>query len=78
MKALKMKVIIGRDRRLLVEVPEGFREGTAELILLAPEEPEEYTPTGLEAHLRHLLANPRNRTCAELNREILEQRKNWE
>lgn len=78
MRALKMTVMIGRDRRLIIDVPESFREGCAEVILLAPEELEESAVTGFEAHIRHLLANPRNRTRTELDREIAEQRGSWE
>ena len=72
MKALKMTVMIGQDRRVVIHVPESIREGSAEVILLTSEDHESgtMTATGLEAHIRHLLANSRNRTRTELDREV--------
>lgn len=80
MKALKMTVMIGRDRRVVIDVPDSIREGRAEVILLTPEDHEfgTVTETGLETHIAHLLANSRNRTRTELDREIEEQRQSWE
>ncbi len=77
MKALKMTVTIGRDRKLVINVPESFREGRAELILLSPEEPDGNAATAFESHIQHLLEHSRNRTRAELDREIEAQRKSW-
>ncbi|MDA0745717.1 MAG: hypothetical protein O2954_04315 [bacterium] len=78
MKALKMTVTIGRDRKLVIDVPESFREGRAELILLASDEPDRNPKTSLETHIQQLLKHSRNRSRSELDREIEMQRKSWE
>lgn len=80
MKALKMTVMIGRDRRVVIDVPDSIREGRAEVVLLTPEDHESGTVTeiGLETHIALLLANSRNRTRTELDREVEEQRQSWE
>ena len=78
MKALKMTVMIGRDRRVVIDVPEGIQEGPAEVILLAPEGAGLNAAGELKGHIRHLLAHSRSRTRKEIDLEIEQQRQSWD
>ena len=72
-----MTVIIGRDRRAVIDVPEGIQEGSAEVIFLVPEGAGLNAADELEGHIRGLLTHPRNRTRKEIDLEIEQQRQSW-
>jgi hypothetical protein len=77
MKALKLHVTIGRDRRIVLDLPDSVSEGAAEIVLLMPESPENGHPR-LEDHVARLMAHPRGRTTEEIDSDLRAERESWD
>jgi hypothetical protein len=78
MNALKTEVVIGKDRKIVIDLPPDIPEGRAEVIVLVPEP----TKTDVEALLRGIEAwraqHPeRFRSKAEIDRYLEEERASW-
>jgi hypothetical protein len=78
MKALKLNVVIGRDRRVVLDVPEDIEEGPAEVVLLVPEGPERQPRSNLEEHVARLIARSRSRTVEDIDTELKAERESWD
>ena len=80
MRAIKLSVRIGADRRLVVELPDDVQEGPAELILLTSERQQTVADgeDPVDAHIERLLARPRGRPAAQIDREIEAERASWD
>jgi hypothetical protein len=78
MKALKLKVMIGGDRRLVLDMPDEVEEGPAEVIVLVPERAQRPSVGGLEAHVERLMARPRGRAPEEIDAELRAERESWD
>ena len=75
MKALKYQVKIGRDHRVVVELPAETPEGMAEVIVLVPERSE--PRPGLAALLADFMTRTGGRTREELDLELAAERASW-
>ena len=75
MKALKYQVQIGRDRRVVLDVPAETPEGMAEVIVLVSEEPR--APEDFTAFLAGLRESSPQRSKEDLDRRIEEERASW-
>jgi len=80
MKAIKLSVHIGEDRRLVVELPDDVQKGPAELILLTGEHQQTVGADGdsVDAHIERLLARPRGRSAAQIDRQLEVDRASWD
>lgn len=75
MKAIKYQVRIGRDHRVVVDLPAETPEGLAEVIVLVPEPLE--TRPGLAALLADFRTRAGGRTKEELDSELAAERASW-
>ncbi len=75
MKALKYQVQIGRDHKVVVDVPDGTPEGPAEVIVLVPE--QEVGASGLDSLLAAFRARPGERSKEEIDAQLAEERAGW-
>lgn len=75
MKALKYQVRIGRDHRVVVEVPEETPEGMAEVIVLVREQPE--PQAGLDALLAEFRSRVGGRTKEDIDGGLAAERASW-
>jgi hypothetical protein len=77
MKAVKVNVMIGRDRRVAFEVPEDVEEGPAEVLVLVPESSIQRRRSHLETHVAQLMARPRGKSADDINAELRTEREDW-
>lgn len=75
MKALRYQVRIGRDHRVVVDVPEEIPEGMAEVIVLIREQPE--VRPGLDALLAEFRTRAGGRTKEDIDTELAAERASW-
>lgn len=75
MKALKYQVRIGRDHRVVLDVPAETPEGMAEVIVLVSENPAH--PDDFGAFLAELRRTSPQRTKEDIDREVAEERASW-
>ena len=75
MKAIKYQVRIGRDHRVVVDLPAETPEGMAEVIVLVPEPLQ--SPSGLAALLADWRTRAGGRTAGEIDSELAAERASW-
>ncbi len=75
MKALKYQVRIGRDHRLVVDLPAEIPEGMAEVIVLVREQFEQ--KPGLDALLAEFKTRAGGRTQQHIDSELAAERASW-
>ena len=79
MLAHKETVIIGKDRRVILDLPEDFEEGKAEVIVLVSHSRNRQGRDNLEKILEDLASRPRRvRSKEEIDHYIEEERASWE
>jgi len=86
MNAVKRQVVVGKDRRIVVELPSDAPVGPAEVIVLMRAEEEQEAgdePMDVEAFLNEIeewrAAHPEYRRSKEdIDRELAEERASWE
>ncbi len=78
MKAVRVNVVIGRDRRVAFELPEDFEEGPAEVLVLVPESSVRHRGDHLGSHVARLMSRPRGRTAEDINAELRAERDGWD
>lgn len=75
MKALKYQVRIGRDHRVVVDVPAETPEGMAEVIVLVQEEPDRRPD--LAAVLAEFRTRVGGRTKEDIDSRLAAERESW-
>jgi hypothetical protein len=75
MKAIKVRVAVGRDHKIVVDVPADTPEGMAEVIVLVPERSDPLVD--LTALLADFGTRPGGRTKAEIDSELAAERAGW-
>ena len=76
MKALKYQVKIGRDHRVVVEVPRETPEGPAEVILLVPDA-HEAPRDALHSLLAEFRSRPGGRSKDDIDAALVAERASW-
>lgn len=79
MRALKYQVQIGKNRKLVLQMPKAMVEGPAEVIVLVPEERAPTQPAMLAEYLQELAAKPRHtRSKQQIDRDVERERRSWD
>ena len=77
MNAVKREVVIGKDRRIVIDLPPDTPEGPAEVIVLVHEPPPTSARALLEDADEWRARSPYRRSKEEIDRYLEEERASW-
>lgn len=76
-RAIKLSATIGGDRTVVLKLPGDVPEGSAEVIVLVPDEPATDVEGLLRVAAEWREKHPRRRTKEEIDRYLAEERASW-